>query len=134
MDKKPLQTLDFSEGVGPKNRTYCLKFDPNNPNILFSGGWDETLFLWDLRAKKVQQYIYGPLICGDSIDCKGNYVLAGSWRENNNLQIFDMRNLKDFINIKWDFKEKTKIYSSKFAKFDENIVIAGSSEKTMIKY
>jgi len=34
---------------GHWNRIFCVKFDPLDPNLLFSGGWDTTLILYDLR-------------------------------------------------------------------------------------
>ena len=51
-----------------KNRIFCLKFDPINPNGLWSGGWDSTVQGWDLRTGKVTSTIYGPQICGQAID------------------------------------------------------------------
>lgn len=35
LTKKYMDTLD-----GHTNRVFALKFDPNNPNILYSGSWD----------------------------------------------------------------------------------------------
>ncbi len=66
--------------AGHSNRIYSVKFDRLNPNVLYSGGWDETLFCWDIRTSKVSSFVHGPLICGDSIDTNFNSILCGSFR------------------------------------------------------
>ena len=54
-------------------RIFCVKFnkDEENPNLLYSGGWDQNLITWDLRTRKPASSIYGPLICGEGIDNVG---------------------------------------------------------------
>lgn len=37
---------------GHSSRVYCVKFSLDNPNILYSGGWDMRVIRWDLRAGK----------------------------------------------------------------------------------
>lgn len=58
---------------GHNMRIYCVKFnkDVENPNLLYSGGWDQNLITWDLRTRKPVNNIFGPLICGDGIDNVG---------------------------------------------------------------
>jgi WD40 repeat protein len=58
---------------GHNMRIYCVKFnkDIDNPNLLYSAGWDQNLTTWDLRTRKPVSNIYGPLICGDGIDNVG---------------------------------------------------------------
>jgi hypothetical protein len=51
--------------------------------LLYSGGWDETLFIWDIRIGECVKFIHGPLICGDSLDCRNNQILTGSWKNKN---------------------------------------------------
>jgi len=59
-----------------------LKFNPYNPNMIISGGWDNLLMINDLRDKGPVASIYGPHICGDSIDVRsdGYTILTGSYR------------------------------------------------------
>jgi COMPASS component SWD3 len=71
------------ENPGHSNRVFCVKFNPYDPNILLSGGWDSTMMINDLREKGPVGYIYGPHICGDTIDVRhdGYSVLTGSYRQ-----------------------------------------------------
>jgi WD40 repeat protein len=64
------------------NRVFSVKFNPIDPNIICSGGWDSTLLVNDLRAGGPVAAIYGPHICGDTIDFRydGVTVLTGSYR------------------------------------------------------
>jgi len=67
---------------GHSNRVFCVKFNPIDPNILFTGGWDNTVQIYDIREKGPVSYIFGPHICGDTIDVKndGMTLLTGSYR------------------------------------------------------
>jgi len=47
--------MERGMGFGPQsapghsNRIFCVKFHPNDPNVLLSGGWDTTIQIWDTR-------------------------------------------------------------------------------------
>jgi len=64
-------------------------------SILLSAGWDKTILIWDIRTKKSVDFIFGPEICGDSLDYYDNKILTGSFRDNKQIQLFDLRNLKN---------------------------------------
>ena len=67
---------------GHSNRIFSVKFNPFNPNILFSAGWDNTMQIYDIREKGPVGSIFGPHVCGDAIDVRfdGYTVLTGSYR------------------------------------------------------
>ena len=73
---------------------------------MFSGGWDDTVQVWDDRIANSQRFIYGPHVCGSSldIDTKYNHLLAGSWRKSSSLQIWDLRNYELIRDV---FKNKS---------------------------
>jgi len=73
---------ESGNSCGHSNRIFCVKWDPNNPNVLASGGWDNTVVLYDVRKKGPAASWYGPHICGDAIDFKndGTTILTGSYR------------------------------------------------------
>lgn len=56
--------------MGHSNRIFSVKFDPGNPCVIYSGGWDCTVNIWDTRTHKNIGTIYGPQICGEGIDIK----------------------------------------------------------------
>ena len=70
------------------NRVYCAKFNknPEYQNMVYTGGWDQTLIAWDLREGKPVMSIFGPYICGDGIAHCGLDLLTASWRQSDQLQ------------------------------------------------
>ncbi|KAL4476422.1 hypothetical protein ABPG74_010155 [Tetrahymena malaccensis] len=113
-----------------KNRVFAIKSIDNN--CFLSAGWDHTVFLYDLRASKVQKYIYGPMVFGDSLDFNNYQVLCGSWREYKQLEIFDLRNDQS-QEIKWENISKNEIpnfvYCCQFSKVNQKHIVAGSTGK-----
>lgn len=76
------------ELCGHSNRIFCVKFNPMQPNMLVSGGWDGTLQIYDIREKGPVACILGPNVCGgDAIDFRndGVTVLTGSYRQDDAL-------------------------------------------------
>lgn len=65
---------------GHANRVFALKFLPDNPNLLLSGGWDANLHIWDLRTSESVGSFYGPSLSGDALDYKDGVILTGSYR------------------------------------------------------
>lgn len=63
--------------------------------------------IWDLRAKKAQGNILGANISGDSLDIKGDSILAGSYRNKDQLQVFSLSMQKLEQLIDWDVKERS---------------------------
>jgi len=90
--------------VGHSNRVFCVRFNPTNQFSLVSGGWDNTLQIYDIRRKGPVANIYGPHICGDAIDYRhdGYTLLTGSYREEDAIELWDLRTLKKFRDIPWD--------------------------------
>lgn len=73
------------------NRVFCLKWNPEDNNMLASGGWDQSVFFWDLRTKISTQHVYGCYMGGEAIDFKGNEVLLGNNQAEHQLKIYDLR-------------------------------------------
>ncbi|EER17247.1 wd-repeat protein, putative [Perkinsus marinus ATCC 50983] len=76
---------------GHSNRVFSLKYHPEDPNVIITGGWDNTVQFWDIRKGHSVRSIFGPHICGDSVDITndGKRILTGSWRVDRQLQIWD---------------------------------------------
>ena len=124
---------------GHSNHIFAVKFNPYNENMLFSGGWDNTIMFYDIRAKEVQGYLYGPHICGDAIDIKDNLLLTVSWDKKDQIQIWDLRNMKKDNNFKFqcnipfDYQNNLKddvsyLYSCKFNMNNSTFCVTGSKK------
>jgi len=58
------------EQCGHSNRIFCVKFNKQNPNMIVSGGWDNTVQVYDTRYRGPVHSIFGPHICGDCIEIR----------------------------------------------------------------
>ena len=39
------------------SRVFCVKYNPLDTNQLISGGWDDTVHIWDDRIQHSQRYL-----------------------------------------------------------------------------
>lgn len=76
------------------SRLQCAKFSNMSNEVLFTGGWDRTVKIWDKRTQHgLVNTINGPFICGsDAIDVCNYLVLTASWVKQNALHLWDIRN------------------------------------------
>jgi WD40 repeat protein len=61
------------------NQINCVRFNPEDDKILYSGGADRQLMVHDIRMKETLKIIDGPHIFGDCIDIQNNQLLVGSY-------------------------------------------------------
>jgi len=111
--KTLLSTLDGGWGKptpGHSNRVFCVKYKENDPNILLSSGWDNTIQIWDVRLNYAVRSIFGPHVCGDSMDICGDTILTGSWRPENQIQMWDFGTGKCVF--EYSLKRSTSGYDS----------------------
>ena len=93
--KQCIVKMERGSGFGPNaapghsNRIFALKFHPTDPSVLLSGGWDNTIQIWDCRAGRAQRSIFGPHLCGESLDIQGDVILTGSHRAEDPLETWD---------------------------------------------
>jgi COMPASS component SWD3 len=130
--KKVIKVFEAGDSFthGHTNRIFSLKFSETNPQVFISAGWDGTMFLWDIRTNKAVNEVYGPILSGDSLDIKDNIILAGSYRDKDSLELYDMRLFKKICNIEWNLGKSGFNYISS-CKFNRNtaggdLIIAGS--------
>lgn len=89
--------------AGHSNRIYAVKYKPDDSNVILSGGWDNTVQIWDVRAGQSVRSIYGPHICGDALDInKNGFILTGSWQPDHSLQLWDFGSGKLIQDISWN--------------------------------
>lgn len=61
-----------------------------DPNLLFSGGWDASVRLWDVRVgESCVRKFGGPMVSADSLDLKNNVLLAGNYSTQDIVQFWD---------------------------------------------
>jgi len=104
-----LQSLGGSYPLdGHSNRVFCVRFHPTSPSVVVSGGWDNTIRVWDTRSGRNERTMFGPHICGESISIRGDgkVLLTGSWREQDALQRWDMSTGKLIDVIPWNSEEE----------------------------
>lgn len=107
---------------GHSNRIFSCKFTKDD-NIIISGGWDNTIQIWDVRQGCAVRSIYGPHICGDSLDIVGNEILSGSWRPESQLEVWDFGSGQKIGGIQWSASQFANIgqpscmlYAAQFSK------------------
>lgn len=87
------------------NRIFSLKGVKDDPNLFFTGGWDSTVRLWDVRQNdKYVRKFSGPSVSADSLDLKGNVLLAGNYSNNDIVQLWDFKSGELIKNV--DIEEK----------------------------
>jgi WD40 repeat protein len=122
-----------ADDVHHASRIHSLVFDKNEPSVLATGGWDMRVLLWDIRQATAVASIGGPNICGDSLDLCGTYLLAGSWRLDLPLEVWDLRRPQEAMaRAEWGGSDDCQIYAAKFCQ-SERWIIAGGSESHSAK-
>lgn len=106
-DEETKQVAQKLHGVawhkpGHNNRLFSLRFSPDDPNLLLSGGWDQNVHVWDLRKASVAATICGPKVCGDSLDIRGQHILTGAHRGSDQLQLWDLSSQQLLHTFQWD--------------------------------
>lgn len=130
--KTLLRTMSSGHSVktaGHSNRVYAAKFKPDDPNIVISGGWDNTVQIWDTRVGHSIRSIFGPHICGDAIDVRGDQILTASWRPEDALQLWDFGSGKLLHTLPWSYTKDSKqpemLYAAAFSPDGQYIAAGG---------
>lgn len=127
---------------GHSNRVFSVKYNPTDPNLIVSGSWDNTVLLWDVRQSKTIGSLYGPHVCGDSIDISkdGKTILVGSYSNEDNLYVIDMKSMKLTKSVEWfgeefeqaEYVKATSIYGAKYTS-DNRFIIAGGTARNEVR-
>ena len=118
---------------GHSNRVYAVRFHPEEKNNLISGGWSDTIQLWDLRRKTTIRKVGGPHLSGDALDICGNFIVGGAAKTEDQLQLYDLRTFQPMKTVDWfggvaSPDEPCMIYSAQFNhKSRGRLVAAGGS-------
>ena len=120
-----------SFATGHINQVHSVVFDKQKSNRIISGGRDSRLLIWDLRTLECNGMVVGPRISGDTVDVKGNYIIAGSYEANDGIYLYDDRKFKEPIKT---FRTDSHIYTCKFSKRENDYLFAaGGYKKNLMK-
>jgi COMPASS component SWD3 len=100
------------------NRIFSVKCLPNDKNLFFSGGWDSTVQVWDVRVPDGSiRKICGPSISADSLDYKNGVLLAGNYKNNDIVQLYDFKsgNLIETLDINEPHNSNSYCFTASFA-------------------
>lgn len=94
------------------------------------------MYFWDIRDKNSFASIFGPSISGDALDLKGGLVLTGSWRNKDQLELWDYGTRKRVTAINWEYNnnvETAYVYACQFSKTNDEDIVAGCSNLNQVK-
>ncbi|KAM8962465.1 uncharacterized protein RCH25_038011 [Pelodytes ibericus] len=112
---------------GHRSRIFGLSFHPSSEEDFLSGGWDDTVQFWSIHQKHSLRKISGPHVCGDSLDVDpvSGQILIGSWRKQENLQIWDSHTGLKTRTVPDDYRGPSRVYSCRWLGAD-HMIAAGS--------
>jgi WD40 repeat protein len=128
-----VQSFSDESEVHHSSRIHSLVFHRDFGNLVATGGWDMRVLLFDLRHPGNVKSFGGPNICGDSLDMSDYTLLAGSWRTEKPLELWDIRSPASPQKAwAWGGDEICQIYAAKFS-HNGNWIVAGGSDSHSIK-
>ena len=118
---------------GHSGRIFTVKFASYDNNVVYSGGWDKTVQFYDVRAGKITNSIFGPEICGDSVDNFDYLIATGAWSPKEQIQFWDVRKYDKKCDVKWENGTTyfpTYIHTLKFNKRRDRKILAVGAGNT----
>lgn len=118
------------------NKIFTCRFNPNAPNMIYSGSWDRQVRFWDVRANRLSSSIGGKTsISGDGVDIShdNRYVVTGGGTLGEGVQMWDFRQLdRPLRKFTWSVAPSGDIVnpivnSVKFIP-KQNLILAGCSD------
>jgi WD40 repeat protein len=123
---------------GHSGRIFCVKFHPQQHDVLLSSGWDRTIQIYDLREGRTVASIYGPFMSGDALDCYDDLIIAGSNRNKEVMQMFSLSKRQLITNIDWESSSRKDVeagyvFGTRFSKPNPDFIFASSGGKNEVK-
>jgi WD40 repeat protein len=95
--------------------------------VFFSGGWDSTVQVWDVRVGTGSvRKICGPSVSADSLDIRKGVLLAGNYQNNDIIQLYDFGKgeLIQTLDIGEPHNSNSYCFTASFAHRSEHELIA----------
>ncbi|XP_067680546.1 uncharacterized WD repeat-containing protein all2124-like [Haliotis asinina] len=134
--KKTFEPSDARDIMdGHRFRVFAAQFNPSEPDVFITGGWDDTVQYWDVRVPHghaVKKFC-GPHICGDALDIDQlhNHILTGSWRKHSVLQIWDFSLGAKIKDVPQDTLNSSQLYCAQWLGKDS--IICGGTDQNMAR-
>jgi WD40 repeat protein len=118
------------------NRISAVMWSKVDPNILISGGWDNTVKIWDVRDNKCVRQVFGPYVTGEGLDTHGEMILTGSARPSEQVEIWDLRTSDPLQAIKWpsSTQDPCVVYACHFSKNGKYVVAGGAFSSEVLVF
>ncbi|XP_041348765.1 uncharacterized WD repeat-containing protein alr3466-like [Gigantopelta aegis] len=116
---------------GHRFHVFAVKYNPNHRHMFITGGWDNTVQYWDERQEHAVHKFSGPHICGDSLDINPvtDHILTGSWRKDEELELWDFVSGEKIKDIPQDKKHKSKVYCAQY--LGKHSIFFGGTDNNM---
>jgi WD40 repeat protein len=141
-EERMLKVQSIGDKVAPAhtNKVFTCRYSRTSPGMLYSGGWDQQVRFWDVRANQMTHSIGGVQICGDSVDTErgGNLVVTGGGSKGEGVQLWDFRDTaKPLKTLNWHMadggqKVNPLVNSCKFVP-GTNLVLVGVNDDCAAK-
>ena len=114
----------YEDDITGAQRVFCLKwFDEN---LFLSGGWDNKITIWDIRTTSPCREMFGPHICGDSVDIRDNYIVSGSYGIREQVQVWALDSGRNIHTLTLDnHGRKCMAYAAQFCKNEGTVFAVG---------
>ena len=119
---------------GHVGRVLVVRYHPSEDHILVSSGWDDVIYIWDDRYPHAVRHISSVHICGDAIRfnlVRNNYLLTGSWRSTNQLQVWDFNTGTLIGWLPQKGRVSCHVYCAQWSR-KCNVVFGGSDSNTVV--
>ncbi|KAK7867844.1 hypothetical protein R5R35_003519 [Gryllus longicercus] len=127
------EPTDLPEAVdGHVSRVFSGCFNPAMPYEFITGGWDDTIQVWDTRVNQSIRHMSGAHICGDGLDINssGKQVVSFSWQKTNPHQLWDYATGKLLMNFEVD-THNSMLYCGQF--LPKDVMVMGGTDQNLIR-
>jgi len=137
--KRLVQTLsggNQQDTAGHSNRVFAVKFHPEHPHVVISGGWDGTVQVWDTRRGHSVRSLWNCHVCGDAVDfsSSGAEILTGSWRAEEPLQLWDF-NSGSLVETVGASEPTCLLFAAQLSKDPtSSMILAGGSQENEARF
>eukprot|EP00341_Mesodinium_pulex_P005051 CAMPEP_0116897852 /NCGR_PEP_ID=MMETSP0467-20121206/6716_1 /TAXON_ID=283647 /ORGANISM="Mesodinium pulex, Strain SPMC105" /LENGTH=243 /DNA_ID=CAMNT_0004569677 /DNA_START=262 /DNA_END=994 /DNA_ORIENTATION=+ len=113
---------------GHSNRIFSVKYTTDE-NMIVSGGWDNTVQIWDIRVVTLSEASTVPM-CVAMLDIHRNEIVTGSWRPQHQLEVWDYGSGQKISEIPWNSSQfsgvgsSCMLYAAQFSKEGQGRFIA----------